>query len=153
MTFFIQIILKSIGSKIKEKVDPPLTEVGLNNYHEMSGLRNFLSNSSYISEYDEKSIIIWGEFLVFATYFGITASVLEALKSIRPEVINEMENTTNYYAFNNAITSYSSFSTATSRTFSSARAASSGSGGGFSSGGGGGGGGGRRWRQIINELD
>ncbi len=153
MTFFIQIILKSIGSKIKEKVDPPLTEVGLNNYYEMSGLRNFLSNSSYISEYDEKSIIIWGEFLVFATYFGITASVLEALKNIRPEVINEMENTTNYYAFNNALTSYSSFSTATSRTFSSARAASSGGGGGFSSGGGGGGGGGRRWRQIINELD
>lgn len=139
LTGLIQAFVHHLSSKIKNRVYPNLTEEGLNIYYEIEGLKNFLSNSSYISEYDEKSIIIWGEFLVYATYFGVTDKVLKTLKQVHPEVLTEMNRSENYNTFSNTVGSFSSFSSVTNQTFSSASSASGGGGGGFSGGGGGGG--------------
>lgn len=99
--------------------------------------------------YDEKSIVLWGEFLVLATYFGITNKVLETLREVHPEIIQEMETIDTFSSMNNAINSYSTFSTATTSSYTTASSyASSGGGGGFS-----GGGGGRRWRWPVAVED
>ncbi len=144
-TLSLQVIVSFLARKTEDKVYPSYTEEGLNIYYEFKGLEKFLSDSSYISEYDEKSVIIWGEFLVFATFFGTAKKVLEALKVSHPEVINELETSPTYSSMGSAIHSYSSFSSSISTvsTFSaSTGGTSSGGGGGFSSGGGG-----RRWRR------
>ena len=91
LTLCLEAIIFNLNNKILKRVIPALNEEGLNIYYEFEGLKRFLSNSSYISEYDEKSIIIWGEFLVLATYFGITNKVLETLREVHPEIIQEME--------------------------------------------------------------
>ena len=141
-------ILAILGREINKKIDPTLGEKGLNIYYEFQGLKKFLSTTSYISEYDEKSIIIWGEFLVLATYFSLTDKILQTLKQSHPEIMQEMASTPAFITMNNAIYSYSAFSSATSTSYSSfSSSASSGGGGGFS---GGGGGGGRRWPEVAD---
>lgn len=148
ITYILEMILISFMMKVIKKTSPALTEEGLNIYYEFKGLNNFLSTTSYISEYDEKSVIIWGEFLVFATYFGITKKVLETLKKSHPEIIEEMESIDTYSSMSNAINHYSTFSSVTTSTYTTASSsASSGSGGGFSSGGGGR----RRWWPVVVE--
>ena len=132
-----------------KRVTPPLTEKGLNIYAEFKGLFNFLSNDSFIAEYPEESVIIWGEFLVLATYFGIADKVLKTLKSVHPEITQSLE--ANNYSMLNSYAMWGMLDTinTSTRNIAIATAAStagsaisSGGGGGFSSGGGGGFGGG-----------
>ena len=74
---------------------PPLTLLGMNIREEYKGLYNFLDNDSFIAEYPETSIVIWGEFLVLASYFGIAKRLLEALRKVNPDLFTELE-TYNY---------------------------------------------------------
>ena len=137
------------------KLDPPLTVYGINIREEYQGLYNFLNNDSFIAEYPEQSIIIWGEFLVLATYFGIAEKVLKTLKKVHPNLATELESTNysyadTYYIFRTIDTAEISrrniaIATTASMVSTGSSFVSSGGGGGFSSGGGGGFGGGRRW--------
>lgn len=157
------IILTIINRVQYSKLDPPLTNSGYNIREEYKGLYNFLNNDSFISEYPESSIIIWGEFLVLATYFGIAEKVLKTLKRVHPDLSTELE--VSNYSYNNMYNvlriidvanlsqnnikmerARSAFSSGSSFVSSGGGFSSSGGGGGFTSGGGGGfGGGGRRW--------
>lgn len=152
--------------KIKvNRLKPHLTDEGKNIKEEYKGLYNFLNNDSFIAEYPEQSIVIWGGFLVLATYFGIASKVLETLKKVHPQIITELERSNPsfresnnlWYISDNVNTSRNNIVKASTMANENARRAkmestsgfrgSSGGGGGFTSGGGsgfGGGGGGSR---------
>ena len=84
-------------------------------------------------------IVIWEQFLVYATAFGIADKVAKQFKTLYPEVIEEMQSANidyNTLIFVNNLSSSSVYAASSAR--SAAENYSSG-GGGFSSGGGGGG--------------
>lgn len=160
-TLIFSLVITVIHLIKYNSLTPHLTIEGLNIREEYKGLYNFLNNDSFIREYPEESIIIWGEYLVLATYFGIADKVLKTLRAIRPQVISELEannfsiSQMNYlWAMSNIIntsmrnTAFANIaSTAlnvavSSMSGSSGSGGSSGGGGGFTSGGGGGRGGG-----------
>ncbi len=130
---------------------PHLTDVGKNIKEEYQGLYNFLNNDSFIAEYPEDSIVIWGEFLVLATYFGIASKVLKTLKKVHPQVVTELERTNHsftdsyymWHVMDTVRTSKNNIAAANvAMAITSGSGGSSGGGGGFTSGGGGGFGGG-----------
>lgn len=68
------------------KLRPYLTNEGKNIREEYRGLYKSLNNTTFIREHGEDSLVIWGEYLVLATYFGITKKVIETLQKINPDV-------------------------------------------------------------------
>ena len=123
------------------------------------GLKNYMEDFSLLKDKEVPDLILWEQYLVYATAFGISKKVIEQLKVVYPQLSNP-----NYYdsrytymhymatpgfggvdfvsgignTFNNI---YSSAASAYSAAHSSS-SSGSGGGGGFS-----GGGGGRRWRR------
>lgn len=126
--------------------EKPLTEKGYNIYEEYKGLYKFFTNDSYISEYNEESSIIWGEFLVLATFFGVAGKVLKTLKQVKPEIAENNDMLRSMYIANiysnNIHSAYNAIRTAELAKTASSYGGSFGGGGGFTSGGGGGFGGG-----------
>ena len=91
LAIIIEITMYTLTRKTVKNIKIPFTEKGINIYYEFDGLKNFLSNISTINLYDEKSIVLWGEFLVLATYFGINNEALKVLKQSQPDLIENME--------------------------------------------------------------
>lgn len=100
------------------------------------GFKKYITDFSDIKNHPPKHVILWEEFLVYATAFGVAKKVTKNIKTLMPQE----------YSQNTRIAVYSSF--IVSKQFSdigkiSSGGASSGSGGGFGGGAGGGGAGGR----------
>jgi len=147
--FILVIIIKIILlGKIASKINV-FTQKGIDEHVKWKGLKKYMKEFSMLSQKDIPDIILWEEFLVYATVFGIAEKVLKQLKIVYPNITNEvyMNNYTYMYLMMN--TNFTStFSNAISTTMSSSYSSSTGGGGGFSGGGGrrsedGGGGGGR----------
>jgi len=129
------------------------TEKGKEEFVKWRAFRSFLKDFSNLKEYGPKSLIIWEQFLVYATVFGIASVVLRALKVVAP-TLTDTENGSligpSYFmagampSFGGLQKSLSSISSAVNnipKTASSSSSSGFGGGGGFSGGGGGGGGG------------
>ena len=97
---------------------------------QLLGLKKFLKEFSEMDKKETIEVHLWDEYLMFAYIFGIADKVLEQLKKLYPEIIEQDQN---YYH-----TMYMA-STFASDAVSAANAYSAG-GGGYASGGGGGGG-------------
>lgn len=129
------------------------TQAGREEFSKWKAFRSFMSDFSNLKEYGPKSLIIWEQFLVYATAFGIASVVLKALKVVAPTLPDQnngtfirpmMFSTGNFIGMSglmNSISSLGSTAQTLSRTASSTHSSGSGGGGGFSGGGGGGGGG------------
>lgn len=129
------------------------TKKGNEQYHKWKGLKNFLADFGRLDEKDLPEIKLWERYLVYATMFGLTAKVQNAMK-MNLERMNYSDNIDftylyfdNYY-FSNSMTNAvnSSLSSArgtisTHELASSSDSSSGGYGGGSSFGGGGFGGG------------
>ncbi|MDO4565988.1 MAG: DUF2207 domain-containing protein [Oscillospiraceae bacterium] len=115
-----------------------ITDAGKLNIRRMLGFKKFLKDFTIINEREPVEVALWGEYLVFASLFGIAEEVARQFHDIYPEFINEcgVDDVGTFILIN-------SFSADAARAASSARAAASsdsfGGGGGSSSGGGGGG--------------
>ena len=117
-----------------------LTELGEQEYNKWRGLYNFLKSDTLINERTVVELPLWEKYLVYATAFGISEKVIEAIKIRCPEVI---EQTTSIV--HNSYCRSGRFRSSGRSFHSSVRSGSfrsSSSGGGFSVGGGGRGGGG-----------
>ncbi len=97
---------------------------------QLLGLKIFLKEFSQMDKKETIEVHLWDEYLMFAYIFGIADKVLEQLKKLYPEIIEQDMN--QYHAMYMA----SSFA---SEAVRAANAYSAG-GGGYSTGGGGGGG-------------
>ncbi|BAL80546.1 DUF2207 domain-containing protein [Caldisericum exile] len=126
------------------------TQLGAEKYAEWNGLKKFLSDFSNLKEYAPNSIVIWENYLVYATTFGIAEKVLKYIEMNIDKI--PQDEFSRSYIFGKAVTTSGTFNFASINVFttslnsamqalSSTAPASTGSGGGFSGGGGGGGGG------------
>ena len=123
-----------------------LQQFGENEYAKWRGLYNFLKSETLMKEREVIDLVIWEQYLVYATAFGISEKVIKALQIRCPEAsMSSSPMLRNpYYRSRGFYVSSRSFRTATRTASFTAR---TGSGGGsysssFGSGGRGGGGGG-----------
>lgn len=119
-----------------------LTQFGQDEYAKWRGLYNFLNSETLMNERGVVELVIWEQYLIYATAFGISDKVIKALKIRCPEEI--MSNSRILYS--PVFRSRSFYSSSRTSFRSSTRAASftsrSGGHGGYGGGGRGGGGGG-----------
>ena len=119
------------------------TQNGVDESAKWKGLKNYMENFSMIDKKELPEIVLWEEYLVYATAFGIADKVLKQLKIAYPSIENT-ENLSNgvYIGLMMNTDFSSSFSRSISTAISSSYSSASGGGGGFS------GGGGRRRRPV-----
>lgn len=127
------------GNRIKD-----LSEVGKRELAEVMGLKKYLNDFSLIAEREIKETIIWQDYMVYATLFGIADKVIKQLEKVYPDRIPEFESYNR-----NVVVAYSYYHSMHSsaeraiqqqqRTDGMGGRASIGGGGGFSGGGSGGG--------------
>ncbi|MEA1883505.1 MAG: DUF2207 domain-containing protein [Thermotogota bacterium] len=117
------------------------TKEGLTYYRKWINLKKFLEEFSLMSEYPPDSVIVWEEFLVYATAFGIADKVEKALKKLVPR--EQWERQSNHSLMYGAYGYGLGYNIGSVRNVALQTVAktSSGSGGGFSGGAGGAGGG------------
>lgn len=129
--FFVIILFISLAF-INSKYFGKFTKEGRILNLKWLGFKKYITDFSDIKNHPPKHVILWGEYLVYATSFGISKKVLKNIKAINPQ---DFKN-------NQRLAVYSSF--ALSNSFSNlSKTSTSGSGGGFGGGRGGGGAGGR----------
>ncbi|MCL1914628.1 MAG: DUF2207 domain-containing protein [Eubacteriaceae bacterium] len=119
-----------------------LTQFGEDEYAKWLGLYNFLSSETLMNERTVVELPIWESYLIYATAFGISDKVIEALK-IRcpnPEDSPILRNSS-YPRSSGFRSSHSSFRSSVRSASASSRSGGSGGYGGGGRGGGGGGGG------------
>ncbi len=129
---FFGIILFTSLALVNSKYFGRFTKEGRVINLKWKGFKKYITDFSDIKNHPPKHVILWEEYLVYATAFGVAKEVLKNIKILNPK---DFEN-------NKRLAVYSSF--ALSNSFSNlSSTSSSGSGGGFGGGGGGGGAGGR----------
>lgn len=83
--------LSAIGLVLFSPKIPRLNADGEKEYMESQGLKNYMLDFSNLKEYDIPKLVLWEEYLVFATMMGISKEVVKSLKLVYPE-IREMDN-------------------------------------------------------------
>jgi len=120
-----------------------LTTFGEEEYSKWRGLYNFLNSETLMNERTVVDLVIWEQYLVYATAFGISEKVIKALQLRCPEVTLSTSSSpvfrNSYYRSGSFYRTSSSFSRSTSRSaFSGSMSSAGGYGGGRSGIGGGG---------------
>ncbi|MBR5535712.1 MAG: DUF2207 domain-containing protein, partial [Clostridia bacterium] len=130
--------VKGAGNCIKN-----LSDKGKEELSEVVGLKKYLDEFTLIAEREITETIIWKEYMVYATLFGIADKVIDQFKQVYPEKIPEFETYNRNVII--AHSYYHSMHRSAQRAMQAKRAsggggrASFGGGGGFSGGGRGGG--------------
>ena len=65
-----------------------LNKDGEKEYATLEGLERFMLHFSNLKEYEIPQLILWEEYMVYATMMGIAEEVLEELKVAYPELLN-----------------------------------------------------------------
>lgn len=121
-----------------------LTQFGENEYSKWRGLYNFLNSETLMKERTVIELPIWEKYLVYATAFGISENVINAIKIRCPDMETSAILRNPYYHSTNFHHSCRSFRSVAHHTSHVARTGSYGGHGGYGGGGRGGGGGRRR---------
>lgn len=130
--------VKGAGNCIKD-----LSDKGKEELSQVVGLKKYLDEFTLIAEREISETIIWKEYMVYATLFGIADKVLEQFKKVYPEKIPEFDTYNRDVLI--AHSYYHSMYRSSQRAMQAKRASgmggrsSLGGGGGFSGGGRGGG--------------
>ncbi len=120
-----------------------LSDKGREELAEVIGLKKYLDEFTLIAEREITETIIWKEYMVYATLFGIADKVIEEFKQVYPQMMPEFESYNRNVII--AHSYYHSMHRSAQRAMQARRAsggggrASFGGGGGFSGGGRGGG--------------
>ncbi|MFV0395181.1 MAG: DUF2207 family protein, partial [Coprobacillaceae bacterium] len=133
-------IVSAIYLSIRAKKFILLTQFGEDEYAKWRGLYNFLNSETLMKEKTVIDIVLWEQYLIYATAFGISEKVIKALQIRCPNIETSPILSNPYYRSRAFRIGSRSFRTATR---SAARTSRSGSWhGGYGGGGRGGGGGG-----------
>ena len=120
-----------------------LSDKGREELSEVIGLKKYLNEFTLIAEREITETVIWKEYMVYATLFGIADKVLEQFKKVYPEKIPEIEtynrNVIIAHSYYRSMYYQSQRAMQARRTSGGGGRASFGGGGGFSGGGRGGG--------------
>lgn len=130
--------IKGVGRNIKNLSDKGKTELA-----EVMGLKKFLEEFSLISEREIKETLIWQDYMVYATLFGIADKAIEQFKKVYPNQIPEFDdynrNVIIAHSYYRSMQSSAERAMQQERTSGLGGHSSIGGGGGFSGGGSGGG--------------
>ena len=115
-------------------------------YAKYHGLYRYMKDFGRLQEKPPTAVVLWEQYLVLATLFGIADQVIRDMKVAVPEVVDDPAFRNSYWWIAAPLAGQHPFTAAFSQSMTAAVAAStassgSGAGGGFSGGGGGGGGG------------
>ena len=120
-----------------------LSDKGKEELSEVIGLKKYLNEFTLIAEREITETVIWKEYMVYATLFGIADKVIEQFKKVYPEKIPELEtynrNVIIAHSYYRSMYRSSQRAMQARRTSGGGGRASFGGGGGFSGGGRGGG--------------
>lgn len=140
----IGFIISSLHLRKISKKYVLLTQFGEDEYAKWRGLYNFLNSETLMHERTVIELPVWEQYLVYATAFGISEKVINALKIRHPNVDMSPMLSNPYYRSVSFRHSSHSFRTATRSASYTARSGGYGGHGGYGGGGRGGGGGRRR---------
>jgi len=121
------------------------TQKGINQYSRWSAFKRFLEDFSRMDTRELPEIVLWEQYLVYATVLGCADKLSKVMEIKAQELgmesrMNDFIDLRDVYYVNRIITSNVRGSVSTARSAQSAATSSSSSSGGFSSGSGGGGG-------------
>ena len=136
-------VASAIYLRKKAKLCILLTQRGEDEYAKWRGLYNFLNSDTLIHERTVVELPLWEKYLVYATAFGLSEKVIEAIKLRCPEATESNSIVTNNYCRSGRIHVHSRnfhSSVRTGATISSSGSSYSSHGGSGRGGGGGGGG-------------
>lgn len=127
-----------------------LTQYGEEEYAKWFGLYNFLNSKTLMNEKTVIDVVLWEKYLVYATAFGISQKVIDALEIICPNIqvtqsivlSNSYYRSTSFRSYNRSFYRNSYNASNTSRASRYSGGGYYGGGGSFYGGGGRGGGGG-----------
>lgn len=126
------------GNRIKD-----LSDKGKSELAEIMGLKKYLEEFTLIDEREITETVIWKEYMVYATLFGIAEKVINQFKKVYPEKVPEIEsynrNVIAAAGCRHSMYMSSQRAIQARRTSGGGGRASFGGGGGFSGGGTGGG--------------
>lgn len=120
-----------------------LSDKGKSELAEVMGLKKYLDEFTLIAEREITETVIWKEYLVYATLFGIAEKVLKQLENVYPDRVPEFESYNRNVIIANSY--YRSMYLSSQRAIQARRISGGGGrasvcgGGGFSGGGSGGG--------------
>lgn len=124
-----------IASVAKNKIDV-YTQEGIDEQEKWKAFKKYMEDFSLLKEKDVPDLILWEQYLVYATAFGISEKVIKGLKAIYPEY-NDSDFMSNYITMRLLMsTDFSKTFNSVGTTMSSSFSSGSGGGGGFSIGGG-----------------
>ncbi|OAA29741.1 hypothetical protein AT15_01525 [Kosmotoga arenicorallina S304] len=118
------------------------TKTGREYYLKWKNFENFLKDYSLLSEYPPSSVVLWEEYLVYATALGIAEEVRKHMSKIVPEDLWKEEGGHMYMYYPYGLYVSRDFGSVVSSANVSSSSSSGGSGAGGVGGGSGGGGGG-----------
>ena len=120
-----------------------LSDKGKEELAEVVGLKKYLDEFTLIAEREITETIIWKEYMVYATLFGIADKVINKFKQVYPEKLPELEtynrNVVIAHSYYRSMHRSSQRALQAKRTSGGGGRSSSSGGGGFSGGGRGGG--------------
>lgn len=127
-----------------------LTQYGEEEYAKWFGLYNFLNSKTLMNEKTVIDVVLWEKYLVYATAFGISQKVIDALEIVCPNIqvtqsivlSNSYYRSTSFRSYNRSFYRSSYNASNTSRASRYSGGGYYGGGGSFYGGGGRGGGGG-----------
>lgn len=126
-----------------------LTQFGEDEFVKWRGLYNFLNSETLMNERTVIELPLWEQYLVYATAFGISDKVVQALQIRCPEIDTSQMLNNSYFRSNHFHHNSRSFRRTVRSASRTARSSAYGGGYGGYGGGGRGGGGGRR-RSLIS---
>jgi len=141
--FLLGITLLVHGFMLKKKAKRYvlLTQFGEDEYAKWRGLYEFLDSETLMSERNVPDLVIWEQYLIYATAFGIAEKVTKALAASRIDVSQSPILSNGYYRSSGFRSYGRSFGSATrTASYSSGSGGHGGYGGGGRGGGGAGGG-------------
>ena len=139
--FILTAIINIIAiSKVYKKMNP-FTNKGFDESAMWKGLKKYMEDFSMLDKREVPELVVWEEFLVYATAFGIADKVLKQLKIVYKDIYKDMDMDSYSYMYFMMNTNFSSsfsneISSSVSSSYTSTLSSGSGSGGGFSGGGG-----------------
>ena len=154
-SLIILYIFKGLSIRKYAKTINVYTQKGIDEKQMWRGLKKYMEDFSMLDKREIPEIVIWEQFLVYATAFGIADKVIKQLKAVYKELGRSFDFDNSSYGYmyfmtnNNFSSSFtnsmsSAFTSAYASNYSSSYSSGSGGGGGFSGGGGGG-----RWPEAV----
>jgi uncharacterized membrane protein len=137
----IGVIIYSIKSGKQNIIFGRFTKEGRIKNLRWDAFKHYITDFSLMKEHPPASVIIWEQYMVYATAFGVAKEASKVIGQVLPKEISSTSRFNSFSSF--AMTSAVISSIPSAKPSSSSGSRSGGGGGGFGGGGGGGGGGAR----------